>query len=503
MSVTLSLPGYRSEPISKDRILDVFSDTVLGSALQLDPDVANIELTEPSLTPIQLDYFATLIQSQTLFAPHSGDYSSLYRYFGGKLLQLVTDPRFRDLPKVDLLDSKVLRDNYQTLIEYAMRLEWPELPTSNEISLIDDGVFWSELYGKLILTRPQFQRYFLGRLGPDFWYLRNDIARVADPTTVKQLWSDWIPKHPHISDINSFIITLIQSEKKSVDLLKFILEDSNLPASVDWYQFLETAIDYGTPEQVHYLLTRSEIDPTVNNYHYIKHALMSGRRNILLLLLENPRIDPNFDGYFLLRTARRDDNQTLSEMIALLQRVTPFLETIRLTLDHLRLPDVEPILAWFDEKVGIPYGSSRDYEKREMPRSIQGLNGTKYYTIKRRGETDPIGFIFTIPNPGHVHLGYAMNPEYQGQGYMTEAVRGYLASLPADTEVVTWIKKTNPASIHVALKSGLILDTTKEDYDRYYFVKWGVPNSLIINVVSELTSGKTVNLFDINSRLLE
>ncbi len=100
-----------------------------------------------------------------------------------------------------------------------------------------------------------------------------------------------------------------------------------------------------------------------------------------------------------------------------------------------------------------------------------------YWLIKKQDDGSGIGLIGckNLPDEaGYVELGYAVAKEHQNQGYMTEALEGFLDWLythPFCNGAWLRIRPKNKASEHVAKKCGFAYEGIQEAYGiyRYHF----------------------------------
>lgn len=90
--------------------------------------------------------------------------------------------------------------------------------------------------------------------------------------------------------------------------------------------------------------------------------------------------------------------------------------------------------------------------------------------IIERNERVAVGGIglFQVPPPSDnvLELGYGVNPDYEGRGYATEAVRGLLqwtAQQPTISHIVAACLENNVGSIRVLEKSGFVRTGTRLD----------------------------------------
>lgn len=125
---------------------------------------------------------------------------------------------------------------------------------------------------------------------------------------------------------------------------------------------------------------------------------------------------------------------------------------------------------WGDERVARTLGGPRDAAAvdRSLAASVEHWNRHGFGRwLLRRGEL-PIGTVKLaqthVTRRLEVELGYALFPQYWGQGYATEAARGALSVADArglDT-VIAFALTTNYASLGVMQRLGFLYEETIE-----------------------------------------
>ena len=153
-----------------------------------------------------------------------------------------------------------------------------------------------------------------------------------------------------------------------------------------------------------------------------------------------------------------------------LGKMTDRIETERLVLfpytaENLRLFNED--LGRFEEEFGVVYrGEELDYLLAGFLRKLEQeiaedpanyLFFTEFLIVLRENDhiIGSIDYKY-VPRDGVTELGYGLNPGYEGRGYMTEALRAFLAlgrSLGIRT-VLADTRKDNIKSQRVLLKCG-------------------------------------------------
>ncbi|MGG6195693.1 GNAT family N-acetyltransferase [Pantoea allii] len=158
--------------------------------------------------------------------------------------------------------------------------------------------------------------------------------------------------------------------------------------------------------------------------------------------------------------------------------MTPEIVTERLILKPLTLRDADAMQATFPrweivryliDSVPWPYpdGAARDYIANVALPAVAAGKGW-YWTLRRREEEQVmIGAISLMDTPDN-HRGFWLVPEWQGQGYMTEAsnaVTDFWFNVLQKTVLRTPKAAPNQRSVAISVKSGMrCIRTEKQRY---------------------------------------
>ena len=139
----------------------------------------------------------------------------------------------------------------------------------------------------------------------------------------------------------------------------------------------------------------------------------------------------------------------------------------RLTLRALREDDAAFIFALMTSETWIENIGERGFTSVDDARRFLKENALRFFREKgwgtfiilRTSDGKAIGTVglYEREELEHVDFGYALLPEFAGQGYATEASRTYLNEVRAMnrfTELLAVVKDTNRASIRVLEKLG-------------------------------------------------
>ncbi len=143
----------------------------------------------------------------------------------------------------------------------------------------------------------------------------------------------------------------------------------------------------------------------------------------------------------------------------------PVLETERLSLRAACMDDFE---AWA-KTLEAGFGDNRQDAWDEFANYSAGwvLHGHGLFTVLRRADGQIVGFVILGLEWGDYEpeLGYMFDPDFQQQGYATEAataVRDYGFELLGKGKFVSYIGPQNKASNAIAAKLGATRDRAKE-----------------------------------------
>ena len=191
------------------------------------------------------------------------------------------------------------------------------------------------------------------------------------------------------------------------------------------------------------------------------------------------------------------------------ERMTDAIETERLLLfpypqENLALFNRD--LPAFEERYGVTYrGEELDEQLtgflKQLEREIADdpehyLFFTEFLLVRKEDDT-VIGSIDYkyVPRSGVTEVGYGLNPDYEGQGYMTEALRAFLdfgrslgiRTVRADT------RKDNLRSQRVLRKCGFRF--LREDENLWWEVDLTEPVLLTISRFEELDARKLMDVY--------
>jgi ribosomal-protein-alanine N-acetyltransferase len=157
--------------------------------------------------------------------------------------------------------------------------------------------------------------------------------------------------------------------------------------------------------------------------------------------------------------------QTLSDQMKL--PISPKINTQRLELRRLKYEDADEIFYTYASKpeatkfVSWPTHRKLTDTRAFLEYTIHAWEtGTDYsFAIRVPGSNRFIGTFGLMNDEGKVQFGYALGPNYWGQGYATEVCRAMMTLLKGINglyRVGTLVDVENVASSRVLLKSGLI-----------------------------------------------
>lgn len=332
MSLILRLPEHNNYSVTVDskRTLQLFGDTIIGSALQSDPTVDTLDFTQPVMTPEVLnDIVLALALSPTSSSSELKALGSAWNYLGGKLIPVLVSPLYT--PGIlDIVNTDDITGQYQTLVGCAVKnnfLEWLEYVgsrvapdrTTQRIDtryLCQLGRFRKQ-YGKLI-------RYFVSRGAiPDTETITDAIKEGTEHIKyfLTSAMADWASMASNI--INDMFFSSYRWNDRKETVATFTL----LYQHPEWNRVLDPN-DLLTKFQWHHqeilgILDVLVMDPRANINAFFqqivpdldKYFNQNRSLRIVLRLLDHPDMDPNFDDYCLLKLAFQKNYHDLRRKI--------------------------------------------------------------------------------------------------------------------------------------------------------------------------------------------
>lgn len=293
MSVRILLTHYFAyRDLSKDFILTVIPETILGQALQDDLEAKEIEIPSPEVTPKALAVIVLLSEGKTPLKSEPECYPA-GRYLNYPLLAAFGDPLYDGLNKVDInCENSRMILRLQVVVEPILPyLIWRQL----DFSFVEGKVLcrWistaSSTGSKLLLSQPTLNHLADLR---NWWYL---VIKDYDETVIGRLLED-----PRLQTQRAGILTSTFIDKYSELSVKLaLLPETKVGELADWqYQSLITRlVDEGDYESLELLLQKPPAKPTAQHvynaahYGYVKTlATLLTRKDINLTA---PGINPD------------------------------------------------------------------------------------------------------------------------------------------------------------------------------------------------------------------
>jgi len=147
--------------------------------------------------------------------------------------------------------------------------------------------------------------------------------------------------------------------------------------------------------------------------------------------------------------------------------IPPELETPRLTLRRLTFDDAPFLVGLLNQPSFLAHIGDRGVRNiddahrylREGPMAMYERHGFGLWHLARRSDGAPIGMcgLLRRDNLPDVDVGYALLPQYWGQGYAIEAVQATLAHARKFglARVIAVVSEGNAASVRVLEKAGM------------------------------------------------
>lgn len=112
----LTLADGTSYHVDRNRITAHFSDSILGSALQLDPTTNQIAISSSDVSPSVLKFLSQLNTSDEKLPPLPSpeELQRAYRYLGGVTLAMLSHPHINDV------QLNIFNPRYHTAVLYKL-----------------------------------------------------------------------------------------------------------------------------------------------------------------------------------------------------------------------------------------------------------------------------------------------------------------------------------------------------------------------------------------------
>lgn len=289
----VSLPHQYSVTVDRNTILSMFPQSLIGTTLELDPAVDQIDIPNPDVTPVALDAIEVLIRTRAL--------PLTYRNINSIAPDLGTWLRTMNTIKYVQPNPDFAKAAHYLGIDPLVLLSESELglATFNRHYPVRDWLNYNEL------SDPSVYRGVILALQNGFnqivWYL----LHVTDPVKTREIDQELVTvavnrQRPDILELlrrrgtdfsandNEAIRTAVTYP--NVDLVNLLLSDPRVDPSVDSNLPLKLAVDYGNLDVVKRLLQDPRVDPTTNNSEVIDIALLHNRTNIVDFLMQNESI---------------------------------------------------------------------------------------------------------------------------------------------------------------------------------------------------------------------
>jgi hypothetical protein len=271
----VTIKGH-SVNLSKEEILARLPESLLAEALQCDPDLKELHITQPEVDSEALNAIANHLEGIEPKAPLPS-FVQADRYLNLPSLLPYSSPGVFQIPNRNNLNSRenkayleqVIKENQTLTIRYALQHGWRVRQ--------DD-----------FLTAVAFQA--------------TDV--------VKEML-----KYHHPGKDDDIAIRMAAS-RGYTEIVKLLLTDERVdPTACDNYALRYAASD-GHIEVVRVLLVDGRSDPAAEDNWAFRIAAANGRLEIVRMLLADPRVDPTVDNKIALRWAEMNGQL---EVVQLLQ----------------------------------------------------------------------------------------------------------------------------------------------------------------------------------------
>lgn len=267
--ITVSLTSSDANPISvslpREKLL-LYPNSVFGSALQFDPTLTTIEISNSAVTPKSLLSLQQILTHDELpLLDPSPEYAIASEYLGINELLLLSEstlPGFRN--------------------------KYPEF---NVMKLDVDGLYYSIDQTAPYLARYLFLTFSPGETQDADTRLLYDVLRWGKLDWVDQ----FLRRSPNLGFDQNVIIRLA-SERGYTPLVRRLLQNSDVDPTDYDNLAIKVASSLGHADVVDVLLADPRVNPSHDRNYALRFAATFGHVEVVNRLLRDPRVNPtDFD----------------------------------------------------------------------------------------------------------------------------------------------------------------------------------------------------------------
>ena len=272
-TVRVTLPRYnQSWSLPRDRILSIIPESLIGQALEEEPDVPEIVLENPDVTPEAMQVIANYLEGREP-QQHIPSLVAAARYLNMLWLNYYVDPMYDQVIRPtagDNYDSKSNRTllvraaetGHNWLIGYLLLKGVNPVETTEKFNIkwspaLDGAIKHDNLEGvKLLLSDPRVMALTepidTDEINPEKFYMQKALAIDVDAVNVYHWLIQQIPNFNYRKELGN-LVNAFYSDVKIVNLLLDLAPDIDTTFK---YLLIKDAADYENKPLIREILKR-------------------------------------------------------------------------------------------------------------------------------------------------------------------------------------------------------------------------------------------------------
>lgn len=280
-SLRVNLVPYKQAfTLSKAAILKVIPESLLGQALETDPNITHLDLSHPDAVPVAFQAIASVLDGLEPVTA-SPELNLASRYLNIPWLLYYADPLYNQLDKPvritahnQKIFSQAIQENKPLLVNYL--LQKGLMPTEENLETAAERNLTDIL--ALLLQTPSLDPTLVLSTAVEHGHVEATKMLLADPRT-----------NPTEDAETALLPEAVNTG--NLDLVKVLLASPKIRPDAGRPDALSISIEANRPDMVAVLLEDPRIDAEVNDYEHLKQAVWNNQAEITRLLLTraNPK----------------------------------------------------------------------------------------------------------------------------------------------------------------------------------------------------------------------
>ncbi len=302
--------------LTKDFIRSSLPQSLFTEALQDDPDVTEITITHPDVTPEAMEVISRY--SQGIEPPlHVPNLILANRYLNIPWLLYYVDPLYDQIPnRTDINDmanelilEQAIRENHDWIVGYFMAKGW--VPTL--YNLVEGVKAHADAVIKVLMLNPEID------LTGDENELFRTAAEEGQTELVKRLLAN-----PDVNPAAEKNEAIIEAAKNGhVEVVKLLLADKRVKPAAQNNSAIVWAAVMGHLDVMEILLANKKVNPGAHGNDAIIYAAENGKIEAVRRLLQDPRVNPAAQNNMAVRVAKLKRNTDIMNLLLADPRVDP------------------------------------------------------------------------------------------------------------------------------------------------------------------------------------